>query len=89
MIKMKELPYPLNALEPYYNQDTLDIHYNILYKGYVDNTNKTKEKLEDARKTNDFSAVCAKAAYEAFHFAAAFYMLALLDNPCLIGFVES
>ena len=30
MIKMEELPYPLNALEPYYNQDTLDIHYNIL-----------------------------------------------------------
>ncbi|OKZ64956.1 MAG: hypothetical protein BHW02_05385 [Clostridium sp. 28_12] len=57
MIKMKELPYPLNALEPYYNQDTLDIHYNILYKGYVDNTNKTKEKLEDARKTNDFTSI--------------------------------
>ena len=34
MIKMKELPYPLDALEPYYNRETLDIHYNILYKGY-------------------------------------------------------
>lgn len=28
MIKMKELPYPLDALEPYYNRETLDIHYN-------------------------------------------------------------
>lgn len=50
MIKVKELRYPLDALEPYYNKETLDIHYNILYKGYVDNTNKTQEKLENARK---------------------------------------
>ena len=45
MVKMIELPYTLNALEPYYSKETLDIHYNILYKGYVDNTNKTEEKL--------------------------------------------
>ena len=32
MIVKKELPYPLDALEPYYNKETLDIHYNILYK---------------------------------------------------------
>ena len=47
MIVKKELPYPLDALEPYYNKETLDIHYNILYKGYVDNTNKTEEKLQE------------------------------------------
>ena len=63
MLKMKELKYPLDALEPYYNKETLDIHYNILYKGYVDNTNKTQEKLENARKTNDFAAVCGKCRH--------------------------
>ena len=57
MIKMIELPYPLNALEPYYNRETLDIHYNILYKGYVDNTNKTEEKLARARLENDFQNI--------------------------------
>ena len=31
MIKKKELQYPLDALEPYYTKETLDIHYNILY----------------------------------------------------------
>ena len=45
MLKMIELPYPLNALEPYYSAETLNLHYYILYKGYVDNTNKTEEKL--------------------------------------------
>lgn len=54
MLKMIELPYPLNALEPYYSKEALDLHYNILYKGYVDNTNKTEESLKKARETRDF-----------------------------------
>ncbi len=57
MIKMIELPYTLNSLEPYYSRETLDIHYNILYKGYVDNTNKTEEKLAKARLENDFQNI--------------------------------
>ncbi len=57
MLKMIELPYPMNALEPYYSAETLDLHYNILYKGYVDNTNQTEEKLEQARKNNEFSNI--------------------------------
>lgn len=57
MLKMIELPYPLNALEPYYSKETLDLHYNVLYKGYVDNTNKTEEGLKKARDTRDFSNI--------------------------------
>ena len=57
MLKMIELPYPLNALEPYYSKETLDLHYNILYKGYVDNTNQTEEKLKQARENNDFANI--------------------------------
>lgn len=57
MLKMIELPYPLNALEPYYSKETLDLHYNVLYKGYVDNTNQTEEKLQQARKNNDFANI--------------------------------
>lgn len=57
MLKMKELPYPFNALEPYYSTKTLKLHYEILYKGYIDNTNAIQEKLEKARKDNDFSNI--------------------------------
>ena len=57
MIKMIELPYNLNALEPYYSKETLDIHYNVLYKGYVDNTNKVEKKLEIARQENNFEQI--------------------------------
>lgn len=57
MIKMIELPYNLNSLEPYYSKETLDVHYNVLYKGYVDNTNKTEEKLATARLENNFESI--------------------------------
>lgn len=57
MIKMIKLPYPINSLEPYYSAQTLDLHYSILYKGYVDNTNKTEEKLARARETNNFENI--------------------------------
>ena len=33
------------------------MHYNILYKGYVDNTNNTEEKLRIAREKKDFSNI--------------------------------
>lgn len=57
MIKMIDLPYKTDALEPYYNRETLEIHYNILYKGYVDNTNKTEEKLKIARESGNFENI--------------------------------
>ena len=36
---------------------TLELHYQILYKGYVDNTNKTEEELKRARENKDFSNI--------------------------------
>lgn len=57
MLKKIELSYPLNALEPYYSKETLDLHYNILYKGYVDNTNNIEQKLKLGREKKDFSNI--------------------------------
>lgn len=57
MLKMIELPYNFNALEPYYSEETLKLHYHVLYKGYVDNTNKTQEQLKEAREKGDFSNI--------------------------------
>jgi len=57
MIKMIELPYSLDALEPFYSRETLDLHYNILYKGYVYKTNTVLSKLKQARINNDFQNI--------------------------------
>ena len=54
---MIKLPYSLDALEPYYSRETLNLHYNVLYKGYVSKTNDVLTKLEVARSTNDYSNI--------------------------------
>lgn len=57
MIKKINLPYPIDALEPYYSKETLLIHFYKLYTGYVDKTNQTEEKLKLARANNDFTNI--------------------------------
>ena len=57
MVNKIDLPYPLDALEPYYSKETLALHYDILYAGYVNNTNKTEEKLKKAREENNFENI--------------------------------
>lgn len=57
MLEKINLPYSLSALEPFYSQETLNIHYNTLYSAYIDNTNKVEEKLKQARKKNDFENI--------------------------------
>ena len=57
MVNKIDLPYPLDALEPYYSKETLVLHYDILYAGYVNNTNKTEEKLKKAREENNFENI--------------------------------
>ena len=57
MINKINLPYSLDALEPYYSKETLVIHYETLYTGYVNSTNKIEEKLVDARKNSNFENI--------------------------------
>lgn len=80
MIKMIELPYNLNALEPYYSKETLDIHYNVLYKGYVDNTNKVEKKLEIARQENNFEQIKCLERDLSFHGSGAILHQMFFEN---------
>lgn len=57
MFKKIDLPYSTKALEPYYSEETLKLHYDTLYTGYVDNANKIEEKLAKARQENNFESI--------------------------------
>lgn len=57
MIQKINLSYPIDALEPYYSKETLMIHFDTLYTGYVNKTNQTEEKLQQARANHDFSNI--------------------------------
>ncbi len=45
-IELPELPYALNALEPYISQETLEFHHGKHHKTYVDKTNSLIEGTE-------------------------------------------
>ena len=45
-VKMPELAYPKNALEPFISRETLEYHYGKHHKGYVD---KTNAKIENTK----------------------------------------
>jgi len=57
MINAIELPYSLNALEPYYDKETLSIHYNVLYKSYINNLNIIEKNLQLARDSSNFENI--------------------------------
>lgn len=40
MFKLPNLPFEMNALEPYISKETLEYHYNKHHQSYVDNLNK-------------------------------------------------
>jgi superoxide dismutase, Fe-Mn family len=61
------LPYALDALEPYYDQATLELHYGKHHKAYVDGANASEAKLQEMRTSGDFSNMKAVSKNLAFN----------------------
>ena len=54
---LPQLPYGLNALEPYISEEQLRIHYQKHHQSYVNNANALLEKIDKARQESvDFDA---------------------------------
>lgn len=51
---LPELPYTYDALEAFYDEQTLRIHRDLHHKGYVDGLNKVESQLAQARDKGDF-----------------------------------
>lgn len=64
---LPELPYPYDALEPYYDEQTVRLHHDIHHKGYVDGLNNAETKIAEARKKGDFALIKHWARELAFH----------------------
>lgn len=64
---LPELPYPVNALEPYYDAETVRIHHDMHHKSYVDGLNNAETKLQEARASGDFSLIKHWEKELAFH----------------------
>ncbi len=70
--QLPPLPYPTNALEPYIDARTLELHHGKHHKAYVDGLNKAELELEKARENNDFSLIQHWSKQAAFHGAGAY-----------------
>jgi Fe-Mn family superoxide dismutase len=65
--ELPPLPYPSNALEPYYDRTTVELHHGKHHAGYVAGLNAALEKLAAAREAGDHGLVKHLSREVAFH----------------------
>ncbi len=65
--ELPPLPYAYDALEPYYDEQTVRLHHDIHHKGYVDGLNNAEAKIREAREKSDFSMIKHWEREIAFH----------------------
>lgn len=65
--ELPPLPYAYNALEPYYDEQTLHLHHEMHHAAYVKGLNTAEEKIEAMLKAGDFASAKPLAKELAFH----------------------
>ncbi len=65
--ELPALSYDYDALEPYYNEQTLRLHHTAHHKAYVDGLNNAEAKLKEAREEGNFALVKHWERELAFH----------------------
>lgn len=64
---LPDLPYGYDALEPFYDEQTLRIHHDKHHAGYVNGLNKTLAKIADVRQAGDYASIKALSRDLAFN----------------------
>ena len=65
--ELPKLEYEYDALEPYYDKETVELHHSKHHAGYVAGLNNAVTKLEEARNSGDYSLVKHWEKELAFH----------------------
>ena len=78
-MKIYDLPYDFNSIPPL-SEETMKYHYNILYKGYVNNYNLTLENLAKARENNDYTNIKCLEKNLSFYGAGAYLHQLFFEN---------
>ncbi len=65
--ELPPLPYAYDALEPYYDKETLTLHHDKHHAAYVTGLNAAEEKIKTALASGDYTAAKALAKEQAFH----------------------
>ena len=65
--ELPALPYAYNALEPYYDEQTVRLHHDMHHAAYVKGLNAAEEKLAGMLKAGDYAAIKPVCKELAFH----------------------
>jgi Fe-Mn family superoxide dismutase len=65
--ELPPLPYEYNALEPYYDEETLRLHHDKHHAAYVAGWNAAEDKVSAMLKSGDFKGAKLAAKELAFH----------------------
>jgi len=61
------LPYPPNALEPHYDEQTVRLHHDKHHQAYVDGLNAAEKQIAQMLQSGDFAGAKAACKALAFH----------------------
>lgn len=64
---LPELGYSYDALEPYIDAKTMELHHSRHHQGYVNGLNNALEKMKEARENDDFSTIKHWSRESTFH----------------------
>ena len=64
---LPDLPYAYDALEPYYDEQTLRLHHDKHHAGYVKGLNAAEAQVQKMVESGDFSGAKTAAKAAAFH----------------------
>ena len=73
---LPDLGYAYNALEPYIDAQTMELHHSKHHQGYVNGLNKAEEELSEARASGDYALIRHWSREAAFN-GAGHYLHAL------------
>jgi Fe-Mn family superoxide dismutase len=71
--ELPPLPYAYDALEPYYDEETLHLHHDKHHQAYVNGLNAAEEQVAKMLKAGDFAG--ARAACDALAFNGSGHIL--------------
>jgi superoxide dismutase, Fe-Mn family len=65
---LPELPYSYDALEPFLDKETMELHHSKHHQGYVNGVNGAEAALAKAREAGDFGLIQHWSRQLAFHY---------------------
>jgi len=65
--ELPPLPYAYDALEPYYDEQTIRLHHDKHHQAYVDGLNAAAKQVETMLQSGDFAGAKVAAKAIAFH----------------------